>query len=329
MERNQNMRAWLRAAFCAVAAFMSGAAVPAAEYPAKPITFVVPGPAGGPTDILARMLADDMRQAWGQPIVVDNRGGAGGLIATQLVQRSPADGYTLLLAFAGHLTNPALNPKAAYDPVKDFTPISLLANAGAVLAYPPSLHLKDWNDFVSYARKKPGGISIGNPGTGTSSHIYAEMLREATGLNITSVPYKGEAPLYTDLLGGTVDFGFISIGPYVRFSQAGKLKGLATTLRSQLIPDLPTFADLGVPGPGRVRGWFGVIAPAGVPPEVVDKLSKQIRASVTRPEVASKLVNEMALVPVGSTPEEFGAILKAEYGEWVRAIREFNIQLDN
>jgi len=297
------------------------------DFPAKAITFVVPAPPGGPTDVLARLIADDLRKAWGQPVVIDNRPGAGGLIATQFVQRAPADGHTLLLAFTSHLTNPALNPKAGYDPINDFTPISLLANGGAVLAFNPSLRIKDWNDFLRYARER-GGVNIGHSGAGSSTHIYTGMIAEATKIQVNAIPYKGEAPLQTELLGGGLEFGLLSIGPYLRLAQAGKLRAVASTIRSPLLPDTPTFADLGVEGPGKVRGWFGVLAPAGVPPAVAQKISQQIQRRVREPEIQARLINEWAFVPVGSTPEQFAQSLRAEYVEWVQAIKTQGIKLD-
>ena len=299
----------------------------ATEFPTRPITFVVPAPPGGPTDILARMFAEDLRQAWGQPVVIDNRPGAGGLIATQFVQKAPGDGYTLLLAFTSHLTNPALNPKAGYDPVKDFTPITLLANGGAVLAFNPALPIKTWQDFLRYARER-GGVNIGHSGAGTSTHIYTGMIADATGIPVNAIPYKGEAPLQTELIGGGLEFGLLSIGPYVRLAQAGKLRAVTTTIRTPLLPDMPSFADVGVPGPGKVRGWFGVLAPAGVPDAIAQKLSRQIQQHVLRPEVQARLITEWAFVPVGSSPEDFASNLRSEYAEWQNAIRSQGIKLD-
>lgn len=310
----------------AAAAFTASAW--AADFPGKPITFVVPAPPGGPTDILARLLADDMREAWGQPVLIDNKPGAGGLLATHFVARAPADGHTILLAFTNHLTNAVLNPQAGYDPIKDFTPISLLVNAGAVLAFRPSLPIQNWDDFLRHAKASPGGVNIGNAGAGSSTHIYSEMIGEATRLKINPIPYKGEAPMHTELLAGTLDFGLMSIGPYVRFAQAGKLRGIATTLRSPLVPDMPTFADLGVPGPGKVRGWFGVIGPAGIPPEIADKIARRIQQRIAQPEIAARLTNDWAFVPVGSTPDEFAQTMKAEYAEWARVIKSFGIKLE-
>lgn len=299
----------------------------AADFPSKPISFVVPAPPGGPTDVLARMIAEDLRKAWGQPVIIDNRPGAGGLIATQFVQRAPGDGHTLLLAFTSHLTNPALNPKAGYDPIKDFTPISLLANGGAVLAFNPALPIKNWDDFLRYARERKG-VNMGHSGAGTSTHIYTGMIADATKIPVNAIPYKGEAPLQAELLGGGLEFGLLSIGPYVRLAQSGKLRAVASTIRSPLLPDVPTFAELGVPGPGKVRGWFGVLAPAGVPPEVAQKISQRIQALVREPDMNARLINEWAFVPVGSTPEQFAQTLRAEYAEWVEAIKTQGIKLD-
>lgn len=317
-------RFWQAALICLACATTAQAA----DFPTKPITFVVPAPPGGPTDILARLLGEDMRKAWGQPVVVENRPGAGSMIATHFVARAPADGHTLLLAFTNHLTNPALNPKAGYDPLKDFAPVTLLANAGAVLAIPASSEIKDWKDFLRYAKEKPGGISIGNVGAGSSTHIYAEMIRDATGLPIHPIPYKGEVDLQAALISGNLEAGLISIGPYTNLAKAGKLRGMATTLRSPLLPDMPTFSDLNVPGPGKVRGWFGVIAPAGTPSEITEKIARQMQQRLREPEVTSKLNDAWAFVLVGSTPQEFAKSLKAEYAEWTDAVKKYNIQLD-
>jgi tripartite-type tricarboxylate transporter receptor subunit TctC len=323
-----SLGACLRRLTCALHALaaLCGTAF-ANEFPTKPITFVVPAPPGGPTDILARMFAEDLRQAWNQPVLIDNRPGAGGLIATQFVKKAPGDGYTLLLAFTSHLTNPALNSKAGYDPITDFTPISLIANGGAVLAFNPALPIRSWPDFLRYARER-GGVNIGHAGAGTSTHIYTGMIADAIGIPINAIPYKGEAPLQTELVGGNLEFGLLSIGPYVRLAQAGKLQAVASTIHSPLLPGLPAFADVGVPGPGKVRGWFGVLAPAGVPDAIAQKISARLQQHVQRPEVHERLIKEWAFVPIGSSPEEFARSLRSEYAAWQQAIRSQGIKLD-
>lgn len=318
---------------CGVAVFyliLMASSAHAADFPTRAITIVVPAPAGGPTDTLARMLADDMRKAWGQAVVIDNRPGASGMIATRYVASAPADGYTLLMTLTNHLTNPVLNPNAGYDPIKEFTPISLLVNAGAVLAFNPALPIKDWNDFVRYARARPGGVNLGNVGVGSSTHFYTAMIADGTKLKINSIPYKGEAQMVPDLLAGTLDFGLISIGPFLGMAKAGKLRGVAVTLpqRSAAVPELPTFIELGVPGPGSVRGWFGMLAPAGVPTEIANKLSQQIQRFLQQPEVRARLISDWAFNPVGSKSEEFAAILKDEYVEWAKAAKTFGIKLE-
>lgn len=315
------------AAGAAVAAGWRGAL--AAGYPARTITLVVPTGAGGTLDATARLLADEMRAQLGASVVVDNRSGGGGAIATQFVARAPADGHVLLFTMTSHLSNAAIRSRSGYDPVRDFAAVSLFATSGAVVVVHPASPVRTWDDFVRAARTARGQ-SVGHWGVGTSTHFYAAMVEDVARLKLTTVPYRGEAALLAELMAGNLDAGFVSINAYRTLAQAGKLRGLAVTLRqrSAAVPDLPTLEELGVPGPGRLTGWFGLLAPAGTPAAAVERLSAVVAGYVRRPQVRAQLVEQLALAPEGSTPEAFGQLLQTEFADWKKAADAYGIQAE-
>lgn len=302
----------------------------ATDFPTQTITIVVPSPPGGPNDVLARLLAEHLRKAWGQTVLVDNRPGASGALGAQAVARSQPNGYNLLMASTGFLTTAVLNPKIGYDPFRDFTPVSLLATTGGVLAFNPKLPIRNWAEFLRYVRGRPDGVSMGNAGIGSSNHFYSEMIAEATGLKIHAVPYRGEAAMLGELTAGTLDFGLISMGAYRNLQQAGKVHGIAVTLaqRSPALPDLPTLVELGVPRVGSARGWFGLLAPARTPADVVQKLVGQIQAILRQPEMRTRLLDEYALTSLATTADEFATILRSEHAVWVESASRYGIKLE-
>lgn len=322
-----SLRRWVGASLAAT--LWLSQTVYAADYPTKTVTLVVPTPSGGTVDTTARLVAAELRTKLSRPVVVDNRPGAAGLLASQFVARAPADGHTLLFTLTSHLTNPVLNLKSGYDPIKDFAPVSLLITSGAVVTVNSNQTIGSWDDFLRIGRSNRG-VSFGHWGMGSSTHFYTAMIEDAARLKLTSVPYKGEAPVVTDLLGSSLDAGLVSINTFRGLARAGKVKGLAVTLgqRSPAVPDLPTLAELGIPGPGRLNGWFGVLAPAGTPPEIVNRLSQVLADYMKQADVRERLINEFAFTPVGSTPEAFDKLLKTEFAEWKKAATTYGIKAE-
>jgi tripartite-type tricarboxylate transporter receptor subunit TctC len=305
-------------------ACMSTAA--AQTYPSKPIRFIVPFPPGGGNDTMARAFGQKMSEGFAQPIVIDNRPGAGGNIGAETAARALPDGYTVFLGGVGsHGINPNLQLKLPYDPLKDFAPISLIASAPLVIVVPPSLPIKSVSDLVQLAKARPGELNYASSGTGTIAHLSAELLNSMAKIKLEHVPYKGTGPALTDLLAGRVQVMFnsaVSILPQVR---SGKLRALAMTAakRSAAMPDLPTVAESGVPG-YEAASWYGVLAPAGTPRPIMEKLNSEIVRIARTPEVRERLAADGA-DPVGSSPEEFAAYIKLELTRWARVIDQARI----
>src|SRR6185295_13562447 len=297
---------WRAAAL--VASLLAGAAALAQDYPAKPLRLVVPFPPGGGNDTVARVIAQRMSPALGQPVVVDNRPGAGGSVGAEAVAKAPADGYTLFLAGVGsHAVNPNLHPKLPYDPVKDFAPITLIASAPSVLVVNPSIPARNVAEFTAYARANPGKLNYASNGNGSAAQLAATMYESMAGVRMVHVPYKGIAPALTDLLNGEVQLMFGTIVALVPHLQAGKLRALAVTSRkrSVLLPDVPTLAESGLPD-YQAGSWYGVLAPAGTQRPIIERLHGTIVKALQQPDVAQRLAAEGAEV-IGSTPEEFAA----------------------
>jgi tripartite-type tricarboxylate transporter receptor subunit TctC len=289
----------------------------------------VPFPPGGGNDTVARAIAQQLAADVGQPVVVDNRPGAGGIIGAQEAAKAPADGYTLFLGGVGsHAVNPNLHARLPYDAVKDFAPITLVASAPSVLVVNPSLPVRSVAEFTAYARANPGKLNFASNGNGSSAQLAAVLYETMAGVKMLHVPYKGLGPALTDLLSGQVQLMFSSIVAIVPHIQAGRLRALAVTSRkrSALLPEVPTLAESGLPG-YEAGSWYGILAPAGTPRPAVERLHDEIVKALRMPQVSQRLAAEGAEV-IGSTPEEFGAHIKAEIERMGKAIRAGGIRME-
>src|SRR6267378_3969153 len=298
-------------------------------YPAKPIHLIVPFPPGGGNDTVARAIAQQLGPDLGQPVVVDNRPGAGGSVGAELAAKAPPDGYTLFLAGVGsHVVNPNLHARLPYDPVRDFTPITLLATAPSVLVVNPAVPARSVAEFTAYARANPGKLNYASNGNGSAAQLAAAMYETMADVRMVHVPYKGIAPAMTDLMSGEVQLMFGTIVALVPHIQAGKLRALAVTsrTRSALLPDIPTLAESGLPD-YEAGSWYGILAPAGTPREVIERLHAAIVKALKQPDVSKRLAAEGAEV-IGSTPEEFGAHIKAEIARVGSVVRAAGIRIE-
>jgi tripartite-type tricarboxylate transporter receptor subunit TctC len=311
-----------------VASSLAPRAANAQAYPARPVTLVIPFPPGGGNDALGRMVADKMSKSIGQQVVVDNRGGAGGTIATRAVARSAPDGYTVLLAYTGTLAiNPSLYANPGYDPRKDFAPIGLIAGLPSVLVVHPSLQVGSVAEVIAFAKARPGQINYAFV-PGTVGHITTELFADTAGIKITRIPYKGNGPAMTDLIGGHVSMMFLSILPVLEHVRAGTLRALAVTsaARSELLPDVPTIAHSGVPGFSAVI-HYGLLAPAGTPRDIIDKLNAALVAALSADDVRTRLAAEGA-APLPGTPEDYGADIDSEETTWGTLVRKLNVKVE-
>lgn len=304
------------------------AAAQASDFPSKAIRIVVPFPPGGATDAAARLVAVKMSEHWGQPVLVDNRAGAGGNVGSDLVAKSPADGYTLVMGVTGsHAINASLYSKMPYDPVTDFVAISQVAVVPNVLVVHPSVPVKNLAELVALAKKEPGKLNYASLGNGTAAHLGMEMLKSDAGVDITHVPYKGSAPAVSDLLAGQVQMmvdGLPSALPHIK---AGKLRAIALTSlrRAPSLPDLPTISET-YPG-FYADAWSGLFAPRGTPQPVVDKLSAEVQRILKLPDVREKLA-ALGAEPVGSTQAEFTAHVKREIEKWAKVVKTSGAKVD-
>jgi tripartite-type tricarboxylate transporter receptor subunit TctC len=312
----------LRASLFVAAIIAAAGPAFAQGYPTRPITLIVPYAAGGGNDVMARIVADKMGAALGQPIVVENRGGAGGSIATRAVAHAAADGYTLGLGGTGTLAiDPSLYPNVGYDPRKDFAPIGLIATSALVVLVHPSVPAKTIPELIALAKKEPGKLAFASAGVGSGIHLGAELFASMSGIKLTHIPYKGSAPALTDLLGGHVQIYFSSLPPAIGLVQDGKVRALAVTgpERSKIFPDLPTVAETGLPGYAAVL-HYGIVAPAGTPKPVVARLAAALRAAIASPDVATKIATDGAEI-MGMTPEEYAADIDREEAKWSEVVR--------
>ncbi len=315
-----NVRATLVIASLVAAALVLPAR--AQDYPSRPVTLIVPYAAGGGNDVMARIVADKMGAALGQPIVVENRGGAGGSIATRAVAHAAADGYTLGLGGTGTLAiDPSLYPNVGYDPRKDFAPIGLIATSALVVLVHPSVPAKTIPELIALAKQEPGKLTYASAGVGSGIHLGAELFATMAGIKLTHIPYKGSAPALTDLIGGHVSIYFSSLPPAIGLVQDGKVRALAVTgpERSKIFPDLPTVAEAALPGYAAVL-HYGIVAPARTPKPVVDKLAAALRVAIASPDVASKIATDGAEV-MGMTPEQYAADIDREEAKWSEVVR--------
>lgn len=298
----------------------------AQPYPAKPIRIVVPFPAGGNADIFARAYAQKLGDAWKQTPIVDNRAGAAGIIGTQFVARSPADGYTLLFGTTGtHTTNPAVYARLPYDPVKDFSPVSNFADSPFLLVVHPTVPANTLQGLVALAKSRPGQLDYASFGAGSSAHLAGEMLRTMAGINIVHVAYKGGPPAVTDLVGGHVSLMFNSLPAVLPLVKAERLRALAvaSAKRVPTLPELPTFTEAGLTG-FEAGSWYGVLAPAGTPREAITKLHAETVRMLALPDIRQKLATEGAEA-IGNTPEEFAAQIQRDMTRWAKVAQDAKI----
>jgi len=314
------MKLFHKIAVVAVASFSIIGSAGAQDYPTKPIKLVVPFGPGGSTDITARLVAQKMSEELGQNVFVENRGGAGGNIGAAMVARSDPDGYTLLMATSTHVTNPSLYKDLNYDVLKDLTAVSQIAFIPNMLVVNKDLPVKDLKDFVEYVRQKKGPVHYGSSGNGTSQHLSAALFNNMAGGNMIHVPYKGGGAAAAELLSGRIQAYFAPLAEVVPHIDAGKVHAIAVTTKSRTdrYPDVPAIGEV-LPG-YELALWNGILAPAGTPKAVVDKLSAAIQKGLKDPELQKKLA-EQGSVPVGSSPEDFAAFMKAEVPKWSRIVK--------
>ncbi len=294
----------------------------AQTYPTRSVRFVVPVAPGGATDILTRTLAQRLTAAWGQSVLVDNRPGGGSNVGFEVAALAPADGYTLLMAQPAFTVNVSLYKKLAYDPLRDFAAITLAATSANVLVIHPSVPAYSLKDFIALAKSKPGQLNYASSGNGTTGHLSGELFKTLTGVSITHVPYKGAGVSVTDLLGGHVDLAFLSLPSVVPQLKAKRLRALAITSakRSALMPDIPAFAEAGLPG-YDVSGWYGVVTRSGVPKEIVVRLHTDISRALAQSDVVQSLAASGLEAARANTPEEFSAFLRAEISKWAKVVK--------
>ena len=307
---------------------VQSAGAQAVKYPDKPIRIVVAYTPAGATDILARTIGQKMNEAWGQPVITDNRPGANGNIGTEYAAKATPDGYTLLMVTAGtHGINPGLYRKLGFDAVKDFAPVSLVAMVPNIFVINNAVPAKDLKEFIAYLKANPGKFNYGSPGNGSTAHLSMELFKTMTGTNMQHIPYKGSAGVLADVIGGQIIATMDNMPPYVPQVKAGKVRAIAvsTTHRSPAVPDVPTVAEAGVPGYDS-GAWFGLVAPANTPKDIVDKLSRETARILKLPDVSARLA-DLGAEAVGGTPEQFAAHIKSEIAKWAKVIKDANVEL--
>jgi tripartite-type tricarboxylate transporter receptor subunit TctC len=297
------------------------------DWPNRVVRFIVPFAAGGPTDIVARVVTEQLSKIWGQQAVIENRGGAGTNIGNEMVARSDPDGYTVLFATASLAVNRSLYRSLSYDPIADFAAVSLVSRFSLFMFVPNSLPTKSVMEFVAYAKAHPGKLTLASPGTGSTPHLAGELLKQMAGIEMTHVPYRGASPALNDLIPGRVDCYFGS-GALLESMRSGQLRGLAVTgaKRDPVAPELPTMAEAGVPG-YEVSSWHGLFVPAKTPPEIVRKISVDTIAALADPVVKSKL-EQAGYMVVGSSPDELQTLLKSEIDKWSAVIKRIGIKIN-
>ncbi|MGM4988232.1 tripartite tricarboxylate transporter substrate binding protein [Tardiphaga sp. 709] len=325
------MKSFVRAAsVIAVMAACAGSAETAfaQSWPNRPIRMVVPYTPGGYTDLMARLVSEKMSAALGQPIVIENKPGANAAIGTDAVAKAAPDGYTFGTVIAAHSVNPTLNPKLPYDAMKDFTYVSLTSVAPLILIATPSLPAKDMKEFIALAKAKPGSLNFASSGIGSAAHLTMEMLKSREGINLQHIPYKGTSGALQDTVGGQINVMFDVIGPLMSQVKSGNAKALAVAAKERVpaAGDVPTMAEAGVPD--FVSGtWSGIIAPAGTPKEIVDRVAAEAKKALTDPDLKKKL-DDQGIVPMGTTPDEFRAFVTDEIARWKKVITDAGIKME-
>ncbi len=312
----------LAATLAAGLALSTGAAAQA--WPSKPVKIIIPFAAGGVTDVVIRAIAPKLGEALGQSVVIENKGGAGGTIGTAQGAKSAPDGYTFIAPAASHTTTPSLYSKLDFDPVKDFAAVTQIVTVPYLLVVPASSPIHTLAEFIAAAKAKPGTLTFGSAGNGSSNHLAGELLAGYIGSPLVHVPYKGSAPALTDLLGGQLSFMFDTINTSTQYVKTGRLRvlGVGTTKRSRIMPEVAPIADT-IPGFEAVT-WIGLLAPAGTPKEIVSRMQREIEKIVNLPEIQERL-SASGAEPVASTPEQFGAYVAAEVAKWDRVVKQAKI----
>lgn len=306
-----------------------GGAAQAQPFPTKNVRFLVPQAPGGATDVFARKIGQLLSERWGHAIVVENKAGAAGVLGTDLVAKSPPDGYTLLVTYSGsQAVNPALYPNLPFDSVKDFQPVATLASTPFYLIANPKLPAKDLRDFISLARSKPGTYTFASSGNGSVNHLLGEMVKTETGVNILHVPYRGVAAAVSDVVGGHVDTAFSSVPSVLEFIRSGQVRALAisSARRITVTPDVPTFAESGIPG-FDVNPWWGILAPAGTDMAVVRKINADV-AEILRTKEMIDFLAAQGAEPYITSPDEFTAVLKSDVEKWAKVVKAANVKIN-
>jgi tripartite-type tricarboxylate transporter receptor subunit TctC len=301
----------------------------ASDWPAKPVKIVVPFTPGGSTDITARLVGNRLQEVWGQTVVVENKPGAGGNIAADMVAHSDADGYTIFIVGPGMATNPFLYPSLSYDPVKEFEPVTLLITQPNLMCVPNSSPARSVREFIAFCNENRGKVTYASSGNGTTLHLSGELFKRLAKVEMTHIPYRGGAPAINDLIPGRVDVIFDNMPSILSHVQAGHLRGLAVTTKERVsvVPEIPTLDESGVPG-FDVFSWFGFFVPAKTPPEVIAKINADTNAALAHASVKTRF-EQLGAVPKGSTPEALAAFLKSETDKWGPVIRDARIKLEN
>jgi tripartite-type tricarboxylate transporter receptor subunit TctC len=315
--------------FAVLIAVLPGAAGAAEAYPTKPVRLVITFPPGGPTDLVVRLIGQRLTDQWGHPMIIDNRGGAGGIVGTEIVARAAPDGYSFLVGTAGGMTiNPALQSKLPYDPFRDFAPVGMLVNNPQILVAHPGIAAKSVKELVALAKAKPGQLNFASAGTGTATHLGLELLKLTAGFDAVHVPYKGGAPAVADLIAGQVQLLWVSIPSVLPHVKAGRLRALAvsTAKRSASAPDVPTIAESGYPG-FEYSNWNALFAPAKTSPAIVKKVNAAVVKALSEPEVAQRLSAQGA-DPAPGTPEELARYMRTDHERWKKVIRTAKIKPD-
>ena len=316
----------LTAAATLAAALLPLQALAQGAYPNKPVRFVVPYPPGGGTDVIARIVQGKLQEQLGQTIVIENRGGGGGSLGSDVVAKAPSDGYTVLFTLSSHTINPAIFPKLPYDTERDFESVGIVASLPQILVAHPSFEANTVQELIALAKKKP--LQFASVGNGSPSHLAGELLNLRTGLKITHIPYRGGGPAVTDVLGGQVPMLWVSIPAAAQFVKTGKLKALAvsTVKRSAAFPDVPTMQEAGV-ADFEVDSWYAMFVPAKTPKPIIERLNKAMNAAIADPEVKDKLLAQGS-EGVGGAPELLTRTVKAELGKWAKLAKDANIKAE-
>lgn len=309
-------------AACAIGA-LSAPAI-AQEYPNKPVRLIVPFPPGGTTDVAGRLVAQHLTEAWRQQVIVDNRPGAGGVIGTELAAKSTPDGYTVLIgSITTHAVNPALYTKLNFDPIKDFTPVSLVVSSPQLLAVHPSVEARSVSELLALAKSRPGKLNYASAGSGTSPHLTFELFKSMAGINVVHVPYKGTGPAINDLIGGQVQMmitGVVALIPHIK---SGRLRGVGVTSAKRVaaLPELPTIIESGIAG-FDVSSWFGVFAPGAVPKPIVRKMNLEIQRMLDKEDIRQRLISLGADPAEKNSPEQFSVYVKSEMARWSKVVKD-------